>query len=125
MIKKTFRVFVIVLFAGGCSIIFEEDLSKETIQVNMPVDGTIATDTSLLFWWETVDGALAYNLQIVAGSFDNPLYLEVDTNVYGNKYLHDLIPGEYQWRIYGWNNSSETEYVYNGLTVTDTTLNEE
>jgi hypothetical protein len=116
---------VIVRLASGCNIIFEEDLSKEVILVNMPVDGTISSDTSQLFWWEMLDGALAYNLQIVAGSFDNPLYLLVDTNAVGNKFLHNILPGEYQWRISGWNNSSETEYGYHLLTITDSTIDEE
>lgn len=125
MIRKVLIIFVIVRLASGCNIIFEEDLSKEVILVNMPVDGTISSDTSQLFWWEMLDGALAYNLQIVAGSFDNPLYLLVDTNAVGNKFLHNILPGEYQWRISGWNNSSETEYGYHLLTITDSTIDEE
>jgi len=125
MIKKVLKIIAVVLLASACNIIFEEDLSKEVILVNMPLDGTISSDTSQLFWWELLDGALGYNLQIVAGSFDNPLYLLVDTNAIGNKFLFEMIPGEYQWRISGWNNSSETKYGYHLLTITDSIINEE
>ncbi|MCD4711429.1 MAG: hypothetical protein K8R52_11340 [Bacteroidales bacterium] len=125
MIKKSLRILTFVLFSSGCSIIFEEDLSEEIVYVNMPIDGTVSQDQSQLFWWEMVDGAIGYNLQIVEGTFSDPLFLVMDTNATGDKFLFDLLPGEYEWRINGWNNYSETGYFYNLLTITDTVTYEE
>lgn len=125
MIKKSLRILTFVLFSSGCSIIFEEDLSEEIVYVNMPIDGTVSQNQSQLFWWEMVDGAIGYNLQIVEGTFSDPLFLVVDTNATGDKFLFDLLPGEYEWRINGWNNYSETGYFYNLLTITDTVTYEE
>jgi len=125
MIKKALRVLTIALLSGGCSIIFEEDLSMEIVQVNMPIDRTVSQDSSQLFWWEMLEGAIGYNLQIVAGSFFEPLYLLVDTNITGDKFLFDLLPGAYEWRIKGWNNYSETDYSNSILTIIDSTTNEE
>jgi len=125
MIKKTFRILTIILFGSGCSIIFEEDLSKEMIHVLMPMDDTVSQDTSQLFWWELLDEALGYNLQIVAGSFAEPLTLMVDTNLVGDKFHFYLTPGTYEWRINGWNNYSETDYFYKMLTIVDSSSYEE
>jgi hypothetical protein len=125
MIKLIQRILVVLLLVGGCSIIFEEDLSEEIVYVNMPVDGTISPDTTQLFWWDIVEGALGYNLQIVAGSFADPQFLVVDTNSTGDKFMFDLLPGTYEWRINGWNNYSETSYSYSLLTISDSTTNEE
>ena len=125
MIQKALRILIIALLGGGCSIIFEEDLSKEIMHVNMPIDGTVSQDSSQLFWWEMLNEAIGYNLQIVAGSFSEPLYLVVDTNATGDKFLYDLLPGTYEWRIKGWNNYSETDYCFNLLTIKDSISNEE
>lgn len=125
MIKKILGILTIVLLGSGCGIIFEDDLSKEIIHVNLPIDGAVSLDTSQLFWWELIDGALGYNLQIVAGSFTDPLYLVADTNVAGDKFRFILLPEVYEWRINAWNNYSETDYFYNLLTIRDSTTNEE
>lgn len=124
MNKKSLKILFLTLLFGGCSIIFEDDLSGDTILVNMPINGTVSQDSVQLFWWENLEGALGYRLQIVAGSFDEPFYLVVDTNASNNKFHFELFPGDYQWRIKGWNNYSETDYVYNDLTILDQPANE-
>jgi len=119
MNRRTLRIFFALLIVGGCNIIFEDDLSEDSITINMPVDGTVTLDQSQLFWWEMLDGALGYNLQIVQGTFENPSHLVVDTSAASDKILFDLLPGQYEWRINGWNNYSETEYMYQMLTIED------
>jgi len=86
----------------------------------MPADGTGTFVQEQLFWWETIEEALKYNLQIVEGNFTNPHAFVADTNVSGDKFQIDLVPGEYEWRISAWNNYSETEYFYSYLSISDT-----
>ena len=117
---KVVQVVAISLILGSCSIIFEEDLSDEVVYVIMPADGTDSDYHPQLFWWETVEGVIKYNLQIVEGDFSNPYALVADTNVAGDKFEIELVPGAYEWRIRGWNNYSETEYFYSLLTIADT-----
>jgi hypothetical protein len=116
---------VILLFLiampKSCSIIFEEDLSGEIIYILMPADGTETNEQDQLFWWEPVEDALEYNLQIVKGSFFEPLSFVADTNISDDKYRIDLDPGEYEWRIQGRNDYSATDYFYSLLSIRDTT----
>ena len=55
MKKKSLKILFLTLMFGGCSIIFEDDLSEETILVNIPIDGTVSQDSLQLFWWETLE----------------------------------------------------------------------
>ncbi len=119
--NKIFKILLFSVAIGGCSIIFEEDISGEIVYVIMPADGTLTDLQEQLFWWERIDGVIQYNLQIVNGRFSDPYALVVDTNVTGDKFQIDLIPGDYEWRIQGWNNYSETDYFYSLLTIADTT----
>jgi hypothetical protein len=122
-ILKPSRAFIFLfamLLSGACSLIFEEDISTEEVYVIMPVDGTETTVHEQLFWWETIGEALKYNLQIVEGTFTNPHAFVADTNVSGDKFRIDMVPGEYEWRISAWNNYSETDYFYSYLSISDT-----
>ena len=117
---KIVQVVVMSLILGACSIIFEDDLSDEVVYVIIPADGTDSDYHTQLFWWETVEGVIKYNLQIVEGDFSNPYSLVADTNIAGDKFEIELEEGAFEWRIRGWNNYSETEYFYSLLTITDT-----
>jgi len=122
LIRKIAIIWMMLLLIEGCNIIFEEDISGEEVYIIMPVDGTTSVYESQVFWWETIRGAIKYNLEIVEGSFFKPLSLIADTNVTGDKFEIALIPGNYEWRIQAWNNYSETEYFYNTLTISDTAM---
>ncbi len=114
-------MLVLLTFLGGCSIIFEEDISEEIIYIIMPPDGTLTVNQDQLFWWASIDYAIKYNLQIVEGDFLTPLSFVADTNMSGDKFQINLPPGNYEWRILGWNNYSETDFFYSRLIIEDTT----
>lgn len=123
MIRKILKITlmaVLVLLPANCSLIYEDDLSEEIVYVIMPVDGTTSSLMQQVFWWETVEGAIKYRLQIVEGDFLDPHALVADTNVSGDKFQVVLPPGGYEWRIRGWNNFSETDFFYSLLTISDT-----
>lgn len=120
-LSKTILIAALALLLANCSIIFEDDLSDEIVYVIMPLDSTITGLQQQVFWWETVEGAIKYSLQIVEGDFLNPYALVADSNVAGDKFQIDLPPGLYEWRIRAWNSFSETDYFYSLLSISDTT----
>ena len=121
-LNKYVVIIMVSLLAFACSIIYEEDLSKGVLFINMPLHGTETNVQEQVFWWETLEGVIKYRLQIVEGSFREPYYFVADTNIAGDKFIIDLSPGSYEWRIQGWNNYSETVYFYSVLNITDTVL---
>lgn len=62
------------------------------------------------FWWDKVEDALQYRLQVVSPKFDSATVMVADTVVKGDKLSLTLSPGNYQWRIRAENGSSETSY---------------
>lgn len=119
-IKTFFSVMAIgmlslILFnSTSCKKIFEEDLSAKSIVINMPNNNFISSNSTLQFWWEEVDGASTYLLQIVKPSFDTIITLVVDSNVSGNKFNWSFSPGKYQWRIKACNSAGCSNFqVYN------------
>jgi hypothetical protein len=119
-------VTVVCLFATltvSCTKDFlVKDIKKQEVQVNAPADGLKTPNNAITFWWEELDGAEKYNLQIVTPSFDAVAQLVTDTNVVLNKFYKTLTPGTYQWRIKAYNNGGSTAYVTRTLTI-DTTSN--
>ena len=58
-------ITLIVLTLIGCEDIFEADLSGEVVVIIAPKDGLQTEIQPNTFWWEAVEGAEGYNLQIV------------------------------------------------------------
>ena len=120
--NRLIYIFILLLIAFiACDDFFDEDLTDKTIELIGPADGLKTSNTSFIFWWNEVDGASKYNLQIVSPTFEQVEKLVLDTNLTGTQYEYQLYPGNFQWRVKGYNGSSETEYVVYTLTV-DSTL---
>lgn len=97
--------------------IIEPNLSKETIKLLAPADNYSTSTITQLFWWDTVQGANKYNLQIVSPSFSAIQKIVLDTNIKKNNFSFTLIPGNYQWRVRAFNSSSSTAYSVFSLHV--------
>jgi len=111
-------IFIILSVINlGCEIIFEEDLSKQELIVISPPENRDTEQTNQLFWWEPVEGALDYHLQIVSGTFASPEQIVEDTILILNKHEVSLSPGSYQWRLFARNNYSKTEDYLGSLTI--------
>lgn len=126
MIKLVSRytMLVIVLvssyFIVSCEKIIEENISKKQIDVLSPADSLVTYANAITFWWEQMKGADAYRLQIVKPDLEQIAELVLDTLVSGNKFLMDLSPGHYQWRIRAENSAYESDYYVRTLVI-DTT----
>lgn len=112
----------IAIYVTSCTDIVSTNLSKSSITILAPANNFVSQNYTQQFWWEVVEGAEKYNVQIVKPSFASGQQLIVDTLISGNKYSQTLQPGAYQWRVRAQNNSSNTDYVTYNLTI-DSTLN--
>lgn len=109
-----------LLFIASCKDVFETDLSDKKVSILAPADNLNTTVATQTFWWEEVEGALQYNIQVVSPSFSSIQQLVLDSFTTSNVYTLTLTPGTYQWRVKALNGSSETEYTTHTLIV-DTT----
>jgi hypothetical protein len=123
--KKIFVsiIMLTVLTWYGCRKDFiVEDINKKTITVNAPANDLATTNNLITFWWEPVDGAEKYTLQIVEPDFSKVASLVLDTNVTVTKFNFSLEPGVYQWRIKATNAGHSTAFQTFNLNI-DTTSN--
>lgn len=105
-----------VLLAGicllsSCGDIIEPSISKSKMQAEAPANQYQSISYNLNFWWDEVDHALTYHLQVVTPSFASPGNLVLDTIVKKNTFAFTLSPGNYQWRVMAENGSSQTAYT--------------
>jgi len=97
-----------------------KDITDKTIIVNAPANNLVTSSNSITFWWEELDGAEKYNVQVVKPDFANIAQLIADTNVTGTKLNLSLNPGTYQWRIKGVNAGGSTAFQTYTLKIDST-----
>jgi uncharacterized protein YegP (UPF0339 family) len=123
-LKTAQIMFVMLLISlSACKDFIEPNISKRAVTLKAPSDKYQSTSYNVNFWWDEVDDALSYRLQVVTPGFDTVGGLVADTLVKGNRFTLTLDPGEYQWRVRAENGSSQTEFsAPNHLTVIPSTL---
>lgn len=118
------KVILLVVFAAvalvSCEKFGERNISKSVVVLLSPTQGQSDSILSKLFWWEEIEGADSYHLQVVSTSFDNITSLVVDTLLSGVKFQATLSPGEYQWRVRAENGAYESPWTTYNLTITNT-----
>jgi predicted secreted protein len=120
IIKITYGLILSIFVVACTKDLIVKDIKDAPLTVLAPANNTRTPLNAITFWWEHVDGAEKYNIQIVKPNFGNIQSLIADTNVAGNKYTRSLTPGVYQWRIRAYNGGGNTSYYVYNLTI-DTT----
>jgi hypothetical protein len=120
--KTNIALLLLFVLLSSCEHDFiEDDLSGITVSVIAPTDNDTVQSATPLFWWNEIDGARSYRVQIVYPDFYAPQQLLFDTAVEGDRFLPDLQPGlTYEWRIRPENGSSEGDWVIRTLTIDST-----
>jgi hypothetical protein len=113
---KPYLFILLFLLNGGlllssCDAIIEPSISKKTVQPEAPSDQYQSASYTINFWWDEVDHALSYHLQVVTPNFTAPGSLVLDTIVKKNTFFFNFNPGNYQWRVLAENGSSQTPYT--------------
>lgn len=124
--KKNSFSAILFYFVGlnlltSCKDIFEIDLSGKSINLISPIDSFQTNVSTQTFWWDQLEGAETYRLQIVLNSFSHPSGLLMDTLIKSNQFVVSFQPGVYQWRVRGQNNGSESPYSCRTLVVDSAT----
>ena len=101
----------VVFLLPSCDAIIEPSISKKIVQLEAPADQYQSTSYTINFWWDEVDHALSYHLQVITPSFASPGSLVLDTIVKKNTFSYNFNPGNYQWRVLAQNGSSQTAYT--------------
>jgi len=123
MKTKSIIVILLPLILASCRKDFiVEDIKNKTISIIAPADNYTTTSNQVTFWWEALDGAEKYNIQVVSPSFSAVSKIILDTNITTVKYNLVLAPGNYQWRIRAVNAGGTSAYQMYRLKV-DTTSN--
>lgn len=99
-----------VLLSTGCTEFIEPSIEKKAVVLLAPSHGTESAVYAQTFWWEEVDNAFQYRLQVVTPDFNNAARLILDTVVTKNRFSYTLDPGNYEWRVRAENGSSQTSY---------------
>jgi hypothetical protein len=113
-------IFFILVVIVGCKTFFEPDISNNSIKLLSPTTGTETEIASQTFWWEKVDGASDYRLQIVSPSFDSTEVLILDTLVSTDKFIFVLYPSVLEWRVRAENSVYQTNWTMNKLQIYST-----
>jgi len=95
---------------SSCDDIIEPSITKQQVTLEAPVDQYQSTGYTINFWWDAVNHALSYHLQVVSPTFAAPGGLILDTVVSSYKFSYTLNPGNYQWRVMAENGSSQTAW---------------
>ena len=103
-------IFFITLFLSSCQDIFMADLSAKEVILLAPADQVSMDDAELTFWWEEVEGAEFYKLQVVSPSFEATQKLLLDTLLQGNQFIKTLYPDTFAWRVKAINSGSESAF---------------
>lgn len=113
---------ILAIFVFSCSDVYEKNLTNKQVSLLAPADSAEFSTNNVTFWWQTYTGATKYELEVVEGSFANPLKLVTDTNVSSNQFTYSLYPGNFQWRVRPENDGSKGQYMARTLIIDSTDL---
>lgn len=122
MIKRInpYLIGVILIISFSCNDFIEKKITNDTITLLAPSNNTSTTQLTHTLWWERLDGAEQYNLQIVEGSFTSVTTFILDSITGNNTFDITLYPGTFTWRVKGVNNGYETAYTTYTLNIDST-----
>lgn len=122
MKRRLLILLALGLTAVGCEIL-EEDISGGRVRVLAPVDGAAVPEGTVVFSWEALDNASGYVFTLVSPSFDAAQRVMADTVIYADSLARHfgcravLAPGEYEWRVAGFNPGYKSREQQLSLTV--------
>jgi hypothetical protein len=103
-------VFLVLTGLLACDTAFETDLAGKKVILLAPANNLSTTDRTHTFYWEQLQGAAEYRLQVVSPRFDSIVKLIADTTISFDRFkLTNLDAASYQWRVQALNNSSTSD----------------
>lgn len=118
---KKLAAFLIGLALWGCRAVMEKDIEDGIVQLNSPSDSLRTGVYYQTFYWEKMDGASSYRIQISAGNFTDSMNLVTDSTTTSTQYSISLGKGTYQWRVGGVNNGYTSQFSPYRTLIIDST----
>ena len=121
MNNSSLGLFIISFFALVLSCvesgILVEDISDQTISIVSPQDQASGLSSPVVFWWENLDGADSYRLQVVKGSFNSSNTFVIDTLITQQRFELQLQPNSYEWCVRGENSGFATSFFCRQISI--------
>jgi hypothetical protein len=111
--KATLLLLALCFLFSACKDFIEPSINNRQVTLQAPAEGYQSTKYALNFWWDEVQDALSYRLQIVSNNFNAPGRLIIDTLITSHTFTFNIDPGDYQWRVSAANGSTATSYSQN------------
>ena len=112
-----FAMVGISMFNMSCSTFFETDIESDIVVLLAPADSLRTSMFKHTFWWNHVDDADNYTLQIVSPGFYNIRKLVLDTSITDNHTQYTLYPDTFEWRVRANNSAYSTPFTTNYLII--------
>ena len=109
--KRLLLLFVLIGLTSCDDLIEVVDISKETVIILAPTQGSVIDTTRVVFTWEQVKEAENYHLQVATPTFENAIQIVVDTLLVSTSYSAQLEKAEYEWRIKAENSDYQTNFT--------------
>ncbi len=110
-------ILLLLTMFVSCEDFFEKDLSGSELLLLSPPDNYATSESDIIFWWDYLNGAFDYQVQIACPDFNQPEKLILDTILIENKFEVKLDTGSYQWRVRGMNGSSVTSFSTRNIVI--------
>ncbi len=101
------------------------DISNEEVVLKSPVSSGYISTTKISFWWDEVEGATDYLLQVVSPGFSEATNLIINEKLSGNSKDYELEEGDYQWRVKASNNNYSTGFTTASFKIRRTDISSE
>lgn len=108
-----------------CDDILEKDISDDNVNMLAPADHIELNTLNVNFWWQFVEGANKYQLQIVSPGFKAISQMVLDTVLLKNKWNGKLLEGNYQWRVKAINDYYATSYTTMTFSIDTIAINDD
>jgi len=109
--KNWFAGIILLTTLSACETALERRLEGQKVRLLAPANNLVTTDSVHTFYWETMQGADRYQLQVVSPRFDSIARLGVDTIINRNQFGLPLRRNQvYQWRVRALNAGSSSNY---------------
>jgi hypothetical protein len=123
---NTIHPLIFIFLSMACSDLVIRDISTQDVSLIAPGDNISLDSGIVTFFWESVNHADNYSFQIVAGDFDAPDLLIIDTLINTTKLTLDLAlvldSGTFQWGVSAINSYYNTPYSVRTITISSREL---
>jgi hypothetical protein len=110
---------LLILLFISCDDIVEKDIRDDTVELVAPADNAVVAEGDIMFWWNELQGASQYELQVVSPNMLSPQTLVLDTVITKHTFTLSLPAGNYQWCVKAINTGYVTQSSCRMLEVED------